>query len=126
MVCWRHHRQQAAGYHHPSRLSEPAYHTHQLQRRPQCPSHRRGLQKASAASNPIHPTHAPSGTQRWLVRLDRITGILGFGIIKGCRANVTRHLLVFIASHMIRLPTYKAMHHRIIYLASKGYQTLKK
>ena len=45
--------------------------SHLLQRRPQCPSYCRRLQKAGAASNPIHPTHAPSGTQRWLVRLVR-------------------------------------------------------
>ena len=58
--------------------------THHMGRNPHC----RRLQKAGAASNPIHPTQAPLSSQRWLVRLDRITGILGFGkyrLIDGIR-----------------------------------------
>ena len=31
--------------------------------------------RKGAASNPIHPTQAPLSSQRWLVRLVRITGI---------------------------------------------------
>ena len=30
--------------------------------------------KRKGQSNPIHPTQAPLSSQRWLVRLDRITG----------------------------------------------------